>query len=629
MDIERSNDVLVTVRNDEVEANPYQYRTHFDGIAELADSIKKHGIILPPRARPNPGTRGKPYQLACGERRHRANQVAGNDTIQLLVRPLSDDEMIEILFNENLARKDATPLEEADGFKAALDRGYTVEKLVDKFHKTKAYIYARLKLCELGPVPRKALAAGELSPSIALMIARIADVKLQVQATNEVLGRADREHYEGVEPDRIQLAEGEEAVGPTNKFGYELQPFTVRQAQLHMQRKYMLRLEQAPFDIADATLVAKAGACTPCPKRTGNQRELFADVKSADVCTDLVCFDSKKKADWDRKAAAAARDGARVLNAKETENVFVPWGNGTEVKTESAYVAPNAKVPYELDPSGKKTWKSMLGGELDKVAKAVAQDATGAARTLIDKSSALAALKKSGKIKEAKAEAAARSKGNDSYRRDQKNRMEKAKRKHATVRIAAERIVTTIDKYCEPMIGGAVRFSSLDQWRWFAMCIVRAVDAEDGKRVASRRGLELVKSKMNSARNASEKTLEPWIEHKDRTAAELFGLCVELLAVFRATGVWQTDYNPNFQGAVEAFGLDLKKLAKEADDSKPTNQPAAAAKKLTGCKAKSVGYKCQLPNRHPGRHSGTKNGKQYDWDSNSGTLTDAPKKGKK
>lgn len=569
---DRARDVLVTVRNDEVEPNPYQYRTNFDGLDELAESIRKHGIILPPRARPNPGTKGKSYQLACGERRHRANQLAGNATIQLLVRPLSDDEMIEILFNENLSRKDATPLEEADGFKAALDRGYTVEKLVSKFSKTKAYIYARLKLCELGPVPRKALAAGELTPSIALMIARIGDVKLQVQATNEVLGRADREHYEGIEPDRIQLADGEEAVGPTNKFGYELQPFTVRQAQIHMQRKYMLRLEQAPFDIADATLVAKAGACTPCPKRTGNQRELFADVKSADVCTDLACFDSKKKADWDRKASQATRDGSRVLNKKETEHVFAQW-NGTEISSSSTYVDPAGKVPYEIDPSGKKTWKSLLGGELAQVAKAVAQDRTGAARTLIDKQSAIAALKKSGKIKEAKAEAAARSKGDDSYKRENKKRMEAAKRKHAIVRIAAEKIVAEVEE-------NAGNLPGLKGWRWFAYCIVRAVDAEDGKRVASRRGIEIVDKKSNP-RNKAEQTLGAWIDAKERTLEEIMGLCAELLAVFRACSTWSTDYGENFRGAIEVFGFDLKKLAKEADESKPTKgkKPAAAANK--------------------------------------------------
>jgi len=72
----------------------------------------------------------------------------------------------------------------------------------------------------------------------------------------------------------------------------------------------MLRLKQAPFDQNDAQLLPKAGSCAACPKRTGNQRDLFGDVKDADVCTDPKCFDEKRQAHF-AKAASCSRRRAR------------------------------------------------------------------------------------------------------------------------------------------------------------------------------------------------------------------------------------------------------------------------------------------------------------------------------
>jgi hypothetical protein len=67
----------------------------------------------------------------------------------------------------------------------------------------------------------------------------------------------------------------------------------------------MLRLASAGFKTEDAELVPLAGACGPCPKRTGNQPELFGDVKGADVCTDVACFRRKIAAHAERVIAAA------------------------------------------------------------------------------------------------------------------------------------------------------------------------------------------------------------------------------------------------------------------------------------------------------------------------------------
>jgi hypothetical protein len=79
----------------------------------------------------------------------------------------------------------------------------------------------------------------------------------------------------------------------------------------HIHQNYMLQLKDAPFDLTDAKLVAKAGACAACPKRTGNQPELFADVKAKDVCTDPKCYRRRKTRSGRCKVAKAKEKGRR------------------------------------------------------------------------------------------------------------------------------------------------------------------------------------------------------------------------------------------------------------------------------------------------------------------------------
>jgi hypothetical protein len=87
----------------------------------------------------------------------------------------------------------------------------------------------------------------------------------------------------------------------------------------------MLKLSSAPFDIKDAKLLPKAGDCIKCPKRTGNQADLFGDVKSADVCTDPKCFDDKRQAHFAgaRKKKEAA--GHKVIFGAEAKKLLPHW----------------------------------------------------------------------------------------------------------------------------------------------------------------------------------------------------------------------------------------------------------------------------------------------------------------
>lgn len=97
---------------------------------------------------------------------------------------------------------------------------------------------------------------------------------------------------------------------------------TVRQAAQHIALRYTLNLEGAPFDIKDAKLLASAGNCIKCPKRTGNQPEIFADTKNADVCTDPDCFAEKKAAHYQRIIVIANKKGIPVLEGEDVDDVI-------------------------------------------------------------------------------------------------------------------------------------------------------------------------------------------------------------------------------------------------------------------------------------------------------------------
>ncbi len=388
------------------ELNP---RRHFndDAHAELVESVRKHGVLQPILVRPLPGGG---FEIVAGERRHRAARAAGLVDIPAIVREMDDREALEVAVIENLQRADLHPLEEADGYRRLIDgHGYHVEQLAAKVGKSKAYVYARLKLAELGLAARELFHAGRLDASTALLVARMANPAQADVAARVIAGRPQgkteeqewrqaggREEYSGFDDELEPWDEGKVEPGdfdddndPTGAKARK--PLTFRQAQAYVRRRFMLRLEDAPFDPADASLVPAAGACAACPKRTGNQPELFPDVRNGDVCTDFDCFATKRLAHRDRLAEEARAAGKRVLTAKETKGVL-SYGS---VIGGSGYAEPKGECP--IDPQGR-TWPQVLKA-LGKHApqRAVAIDGdSGQARELVKVEEVASALKARG-----------------------------------------------------------------------------------------------------------------------------------------------------------------------------------------------------------------------------------------
>ena len=145
--------------------NPNQPRSNFDksDLDDLASSIREMGIIQPLIVRPDPTHKDK-YQIVAGERRWRAAQVAKVHDLPVLVRDLTDSEVLELAIVENIQRADLNPVEEAQGYRQLMDGfGRTQEKMAEALGKSRSHIANSLRLLSLPDQVLTFLREGALS----------------------------------------------------------------------------------------------------------------------------------------------------------------------------------------------------------------------------------------------------------------------------------------------------------------------------------------------------------------------------------------------------------------------------------------------------------------------------------
>ena len=254
--------------------SPTNPRKTFDaaGLDDLAASIEAQGIMTPILCRVMPEAMARQLntlaqlEIVAGERRWRAAKIAGLTDVPVLLRDLTDDQVVALQIIENLQRENLNAIDEAEGFGALQAQGMSGHQIAEAVGKDKAYVYAKLKLLALCEHGRVLLRQGELIESIALLVARIPVEEFQLDALKHVTER---------DPDTQET-------------------MTFRAAKAFIQQGYTKNLAKAPFDIADATLIAEAGTCIDCPARLGNQPECPAG--SANVCTNAKCHESKRQA---------------------------------------------------------------------------------------------------------------------------------------------------------------------------------------------------------------------------------------------------------------------------------------------------------------------------------------------
>ena len=150
---------------EQITANPDQPRRHFDPAAlqELADSLRSRGVLQPLIVRPHPADAGL-YQIVAGERRWRAAQMAQLHELPVIVRELSDNDVLEIAIIENIQRADLNAIEEAASYRQLMDRfGHTQEKLAEALNKSRSHIANLLRLLNLPDQVQQFVKDGKLS----------------------------------------------------------------------------------------------------------------------------------------------------------------------------------------------------------------------------------------------------------------------------------------------------------------------------------------------------------------------------------------------------------------------------------------------------------------------------------
>lgn len=169
-----------------IEPNIGQPRKDFDedSLAELAASIKEHGVIQPIIVKKT----GKTYRIIAGERRWRAARMAGLKEIPAIVREYDDKETAEIALIENIQREDLNSIEEAKAYRSLIDDYHlTQEELAKRVSKSRTAITNSLRLLQFDDSILELIESGELSAGHARAILSVNGKKAQYKAAREVI----------------------------------------------------------------------------------------------------------------------------------------------------------------------------------------------------------------------------------------------------------------------------------------------------------------------------------------------------------------------------------------------------------------------------------------------------------
>ncbi len=336
----------VEIPLDQLHESPFNPRQIFRGIEELAETLKGDGRILQPllvrpRVPPLFADQGADascgFEIVFGHRRSRAARLAGLATAPCMVRTMTDAEVRRAQTIENLQREDVHPFEEAAGFEQLLfgEGGLSADQIAEQFGKSRSYVYGRLKLLQACQEVRQACLEGHIGAETALLIARLRTEKLQTKALAGIRSRLGSFHLQD---------------GGKSSF---------RRVRDYLIEHFSLELKKAIFPIEEEKLLPAAGACGPCPKRSGNAPEFedLATEKKAqygstpagpDVCTDPDCFAAKKAAHLAREAKALADKGQLVITGSKAAAAIDAHGT-----VKGAYVEL-AKVRDEVNAANKK-----------------------------------------------------------------------------------------------------------------------------------------------------------------------------------------------------------------------------------------------------------------------------------
>lgn len=458
-----SDSQYIDIPLDQLHDSPTQPRLVYDDayLQELGADIKSHGrnlspLLVRPRVPDLFAAVGDPelsrdatagYEIVFGHCRARGCEIAGLATARCEVRSMADEEVERAQISENLQRKNVHPFEEAQGYQALIERHKdTADAIAERTGKSRSYIYGRLKLLSASTEVRKSCLAGEIDAEVALLIARLRTPKLQQQALSRIDGKNLK-------------------VGDGGKKSY-------RNIRDLLKEQFTLDLKKTLWNVADATLLPSAGACTTCPKRSANAPEyedLLQERKDAwrgripgdpNLCTDPDCFAAKKTAHLQAEASKLTARGEVVIDGNKARAAI-----GADGKVKGAYIAladvkdaiqaANKGVPFPIKPQVV-TIQNPRDGKLVKAIKVDDLKVCGVKVSEPDqRSAANSAARQKAEAKrwaDARATAAAMTKANLQLLQRVRQAMEGSERDAMDLQLAVQAGLAGVGYYDKPML---------------------------------------------------------------------------------------------------------------------------------------------------------------------------------
>jgi|LSQX01.3.fsa_nt_gb ParB family chromosome partitioning protein len=183
---DNDNNGVKEIRLNEIEPNVEQPRKDFnDGkLAQLAESIKQHGVVQPLIVH----REGSTYKIVAGERRWRAARLAGLQTVPVIVRELSSRQVMEIALIENIQREDLNPIEEAEAYEKLISEyGMTQEEVSNTVGRSRPTITNSIRLLSLQEKIKKKLIEGVITSGHARALLSLESKDTQLKALDEII----------------------------------------------------------------------------------------------------------------------------------------------------------------------------------------------------------------------------------------------------------------------------------------------------------------------------------------------------------------------------------------------------------------------------------------------------------
>lgn len=277
------------IRLDAIQADPNQPRKSFndEDLRGLAASIIVNGVLSPIMVRPVSDLE-ESFVIVYGERRFRASQLAGRETIPALVRHLTDREVLEAQLIENLQREGVHPMEEAQAYKKLRDGGMSTAEIGDSVGKGDRFVRQRIFLTRLLPEWQKVFRSDSIGFKEAVRVAQLSENDQRALYADKV-DEDDRDLIKQGKAVSVRL-EGNWAFSAVRRL-----------------------LAEAPFNTEDPTLNPKMGVCSVCPFNSACM-DLFQGDAHGPACNNTECYETKVRRDFENKTQAAVEQGLLVVD---------------------------------------------------------------------------------------------------------------------------------------------------------------------------------------------------------------------------------------------------------------------------------------------------------------------------